>query len=70
MTATSVRILAVKQRIIKAIDKSRTTAALLSAETNPQSIEVRNKALGKVAALEAVLEALRGDMVSLNILCE
>lgn len=59
-----------KKKIKAAIEKRQQRIAILEKDDNPQTIATVNEMRGAVAALEAVLEALYGNNVFLNIMAE
>ena len=60
----------VRDLIGQAIDRTKGYIENCKGNDNPQVIEMRLKAEGRLAALEDVSYALRGDIVNLRILAK
>lgn len=56
-----------KQLVKDALIKSRLTVEMLKDSTNPQSIDIRNQAYGRMVAFESVLIAMGGDTSLIRI---
>lgn len=57
-----------KNKVTAALDRQLHTVTMLDTSKNPQTVEIVMKARARAEALEAVLEAMQGDAVNLNVL--
>ena len=53
--------------LLVAIEKEKAYIAICEGETNPQILEMKHKAMGKLQAYQACLDAARGDKSMLKI---
>ena len=59
-----------KTQVEKAIAKQERFLAHVSGSTNPQTVKMADQARGTLEALNAVLDAMNGNLVFLNILSD
>jgi poly-gamma-glutamate capsule biosynthesis protein CapA/YwtB (metallophosphatase superfamily) len=57
-----------KFKVQAAMERQQHTVTMLAGSKNPQAVEMVAKAAARVEAFEAVLAAMNGDAVDLNIL--